>query len=67
MTNQHILIDNKKRTVSSAKIKNASPDIFVVITHLFGQLDDIGFDKESVQLSMGIDRWFQSVVFLKPN
>ena len=43
MTNQQIIIDNKKRTVSSAKIKNAAPDVFAVRTHLFGQFDDIGF------------------------
>ena len=46
MTNQQIIIDNKKRTVSSAKIKNAAPGVFAVRTHLFGQFDDIGFNKD---------------------
>ena len=46
MTNQQIIIDNKKRTVNSAKIKHADPDVFAIKTHLFGQFDDIGFDKD---------------------
>ena len=46
MTNQQIIIDNKKRTVSSAKINNAAHDVFAVRTHLFGQFDDIGFKKD---------------------
>ena len=46
MTNQQIIIDNKKRTVSSAKIKSTAPDVFAVRTHLFGQFDDIGFKKD---------------------
>jgi hypothetical protein len=52
MTNLHIIIDNKKRTVNSAKIKNAAPDVFAVRTHLVGQFDDIGFKKDHPELFM---------------
>ena len=47
MTNPtHIVIDGKKRTVSSAKFKKSDPGILAVRTYVFGQCNDIGFDKE---------------------
>lgn len=46
MTKQSILIDNKKRTVSSTKIKKADPDVLAVRTNVFGQFNDIEFNKD---------------------
>lgn len=47
MTNPtHIVIDGKKRTVSSAKFKKSDPGILAVRTHVFGQFSDVEFHKE---------------------
>ena len=41
---QHIFMDDRKYTVSSAKIRKNEPDVFVVRTYAFGQfrVNDLG-------------------------
>ena len=46
MVKQSILIGNKKRIVSSAKIKKVDPDVLAVRTYVFGQFNDIEFNKD---------------------